>query len=111
MSKKKTIGKQLLSFTIQQKHGLSASLADGIIDTIFDSIGQALIDGNSVNILNVGSLYAVTREIGKERKAFGKSITTKKGVHIRTVTSQSFVTNFERKGVDKELSAFRDSLK
>lgn len=115
MSKSKTVGKQLMSFTLQQKHGLASKEADGIIMSLFDVIEKALLEGQSVSLLNIGSLKAKPKTAGLVRNAFGTEITTKRCVTVQFYTSKAFVDTFAKKGNGKsklssELDSFKESL-
>jgi nucleoid DNA-binding protein len=112
---KKTVGKQLLSFTLQQKHNLAPKDAASIIETFFETIEEQLLQGNSVNLMNIGSIVPVARQTGVKRKAFGKEIVTNKSVNLKITTSVAFSDKFERvKGKSaksiNELTAFSKAL-
>lgn len=116
MSNKKTVGKQLMSFALQQKHSLTTKAADEIIETLFETIQQELLKGNSVNFLNIGSIVAIKKEIGQTRKAFGTEIKVSKGVILRCKTSNSFIQEFEKcfgktAAQAKDLNALSAALK
>ena len=114
-NKAKTIGKQHLSFTLQQAMNMSVKDADTAVEAIFSKVEKELLKGNSVSLVNIGSMKAVPKKTGQIRKAFGTDVVVKKCVNIQFSTSLTFVDNYRRTGGkgDKELQeleAFKKGL-
>lgn len=116
MSKRKTVGKQLLSFAIQEQHGMTSTEANNVIDTLFACIEKQLLSGNAVSLLNIGTIKPQPKKAGQTRKAFGTEVVVRREVSLKISISPSFVEKFRlTKGAGakalEDMAALSNSLK